>query len=135
MGIEDNINSRGAPSYFDRVEDLQSKIDQYFESLSEEQSYPTVSGLALFLGYASRQSVYDLQKNKKFSYTIKRAILRIENFHEAGLYGKNVTGHIFWLKNRGWTDSQTMTIKKESKTEEELEEELRDIERRLGECE
>ena len=124
----------GAPGKYKNKEELQVAIDSYFDQLADEGSYPTISGLAIHLGYASRQSIYDLQKNKEFSYTIKRAVLRIESTHEAGLYGKNVAGHIFWLKNRGWSDSQDINIKTKAKTEEELNAEIRDLEQRLGEC-
>ena len=42
-------------------------------------------------------------------HPIKRALTVIENYHESALGGKNPTGHIFALKNRGWTD-RTETV-------------------------
>lgn len=89
------------PKY--NVKELQSKIDEYFESNPEK---PTVTGLAHFLGFVSRQSMYDYQKRKNSSYTVKRAILFIESLHEERLYGNSPTGSIFWLKNRDWRDKQ-----------------------------
>jgi hypothetical protein len=68
---------------------------------------PTTAGLALHLGYASRQSLYDLKKKEEFSYTIKRAVLLIEDYHEKSIaIGENCTGSIFWLKNHNWKDKQ-----------------------------
>lgn len=64
----------------------------------------TVTGLAMALN-TTRETLLDYQGKKKFSDTIKRAKLRIENYNEMQLYGKNVTGVIFNLKNNyGWQD-------------------------------
>jgi hypothetical protein len=69
---------------------------------------PTTAGLAHYLGYASRQSLYDKAKtDDSFSYVIKRVILFIEAYHEANLSLRDKpTGSIFWLKNHQWTDKQ-----------------------------
>ena len=87
------------------AKDLQLKIDECFENNPDK---PTVTGLAYFLGFESRQSMYDYQKRDSSSYTIKRAVLRIEEKHEANLFGGQSTGSIFWLKNRDWTDKQSI---------------------------
>lgn len=65
---------------------------------------PTITGLALFLGFASRQSFYDYEKDGLFSYAIKRARLKIESQYEKALHYNNPTGAIFALKNFGWSD-------------------------------
>lgn len=83
------------------VDELQDKIDEYFASNPEK---PTVTGLAYFLGFESRQSLYDYKERDKSSYTIKKAVLRIESKHEERLYESASTGSIFWLKNRDWKD-------------------------------
>ena len=91
------------PKY--KVKELDSKIKEYFASNPEK---PTVTGLAHFLGFESRQSLYDYKEREVSSYTIKRAILKIESKHEEKLYESAASGSIFWLKNRDWTDkSQT----------------------------
>lgn len=95
----------------DGVEEIQNKIDLYFESLVHETkdgtTYddPTFSGLALALGYTSRQSLWENSKsNKPISLPLKRAMLRIEESYEKGLRFQTCTGAIFALKNRGWAD-------------------------------
>lgn len=90
----------GRPRIYDDPDELQEECDLFFES----ESKPTVNGLALFLGFASKQSLYDYQGNEKFSYPIKRALTMIEAAHEKNLYGTTVTGSIFALKNMGWKD-------------------------------
>ena len=110
----------GRPPKYKTIEDLEKELKSYFEKCDER---PTVSGLAHHLGFLSRQSIYDFQVKKKpeFAYTIKRAVLQIEQKHELGLYDQSNAGHIFWLKNRGWTDQQSIdsnimiTVKREKK--------------------
>lgn len=105
----------GRPMMYETVEELQSAIDEYFEvkcaptiigdSDKWQQNPPTVSGLALHLGFADRQSIYDYKEREEFSCTIKRAITRIEEYAEKQiLSGGQATGAIFWLKNKGWVD-------------------------------
>jgi len=97
----------GRPPKYKTVEELQTAIDKYFEDVANEEK-PTVTGLAYHLGFTSRQSIYDFETKKKkvFAYTIKRAVLKIEHKHELGLYNQSNAGHIFWLKNRRWSDKQ-----------------------------
>ena len=57
-----------------------------------------------FLGFASKQSLYDYEKDERFSYPIKRALTMIECELEKRLENQSVSGIIFALKNMGWTD-------------------------------
>lgn len=91
--------------------ELQEIIDLYF---IENPEYPTISGLALFLGFESRQSFYDYEKNEIHSYTIKRARLRIENSYEESLRKHGRSGDIFALKNFGWKDTQDIKVESNS---------------------
>ena len=98
------MSSAGRPPYFSDVDELEKKIDAYFESIKKEKEDATITGLALYLGFSSRQSFYDYENNEHFSYTIKRARLRIECEYEKGLHSKFPAGSIFALKNFGWAD-------------------------------
>jgi len=102
---------------FKKDEDLREKIDQYFKEKCgvkydkdgniESIHPPTMTGLALFLGFADRRSLYDYKKDPMHSLTIKRAVSRMVVFAEEQLFsGKTPTGAIFWLKNHGWSDKQ-----------------------------
>lgn len=123
----------GRPPKFETPEAIQEKIDEYFEYIEGDYNWvddettgerkkeyerypesPAISSLALFLGFESRQSLYDYEKDGEFSYTIKRARLKIESFYEQNLLGRGVTGAIFALKNFGWRDKQEMDIKVDS---------------------
>lgn len=77
---------------------------------------PTISGLALHLGFVNRQSMYDYENRGEFSDTIKTARLRCENWVEiAGLEGNTPPAMaIFALKNYGWTDKSEVELNTDS---------------------
>lgn len=116
-------DTAGAPPKYETVEILQAAIDKYFKYIegiftieTDEDTgqpkkiwerYPepaTITGLAYWLGFDSRQSIYDYKGRAGFSYTIKRARLRIEANYEKNLSGQQPAGSIFALKNLGWND-------------------------------
>jgi len=82
------------------------KVKEKIQVLVRRPEPPTITGLALYCNFESRQSFYDYEKNGEFSYTIKRARLRIEMEYEKALHGTSPTGAIFALKNFGWKDKQ-----------------------------
>lgn len=96
----------GAPPIYRTPEELQRKIDEYFNGLEFSKEPATITGLCLSCDFESRQSFYDYEKRDEFSYTIKRARLRIEHVYEKMLASKNSTGAIFALKNFDWSDKQ-----------------------------
>lgn len=122
------MEGAGRPSLFKTVEEIERKIEEYYffiegefeimdyvnllgepdkkKVYTREAENPSITGLALYLGFESRQSIYDYEKSGEFSYTIKRARLKIESAYEQALLTRNSTGAIFALKNFGWTDKQ-----------------------------
>jgi hypothetical protein len=90
----------GRPRVYENADELEIAVDAYFEAEGKK----TMTGLALALGFDSRQSLYDYQKNETFSYIINKALLRVECQYEENLSGNNVAGSIFVLKNMGWKD-------------------------------
>lgn len=69
---------RGRPRKYESVEELDNAIQSYFDEHLEDINIP---GLAYHLGFESRQSIYDYKENDLFSYSIKRAILKIESVY------------------------------------------------------
>jgi len=102
----------GRPPKYKTSEEIEAAISKYWDSLGKDK--PTVTGLALFLGFESRQSFYRYENDGEFSYTIKKARLKIESIYEQNLHSGNATGSIFALKNFGWSDKtevdHTVTI-------------------------
>jgi hypothetical protein len=111
------LEMSGRPPLFESSIQMSEKISQYFqehlpyevelEDGGTKMVFPnpiTITGLCLYLGFESRQSFYDYEEKKEFSYIIKRARLVIESMYEEYLQSKNPTGSIFALKNMSWTD-------------------------------
>lgn len=74
------------------------------------------TGLALHLGFSSRDSLNDYGKKPGFSDSVKKALLRIESKYEkAAFTARNAAGPIFALKNFGWKDKTEIdqTVKQE----------------------
>ena len=88
-------------------EDLEKAIDKYFEILDTKA--PTITGLALHLGFNSRRTFYNYGSNPYYKKIIDRARLRIEESYEQRLHGGKPTGAIFALKNLGWRDNLDVT--------------------------
>lgn len=99
----------GRPLTIETPEEFARLADLYFETLGEEE-VPTVNGLALALGFNSRQSLLNYADKPEFVDTVKRARTRMENAWEQRLAGPNAAGTIFWLKNQGWTDKTEQVI-------------------------
>jgi hypothetical protein len=107
-------------------EEIQEKIDKYFsdcegEVLKDEEGNPilnkyggviimgskppTITGLALALGFASRQALLNYQDREEFNDTIMRAKSRVEQYAEERLFDRDGSnGAQFSLKNnfKGW---------------------------------
>lgn len=93
----------------DDISAIKVKIDEYFDECEKKEQHPTYCGLAYHLGYASRQSIWEnANSDNGISLPLKRAMLKIESTYERMLSGNSCTGAIFALKNRGWTDKQSV---------------------------
>ena len=100
---------------FKTVEELEEKVESFFTSDDaflinykdggEERTFaPTISGLALHLG-VDRRTIVNYSNKEEYFPTIKKARARIEAHLEKKLFGNNVTGLIFNLKNNfDWKD-------------------------------
>jgi hypothetical protein len=97
----------GRKAKYEAPEDLELAIDAYFEEFGNGV---TISGLAYYLGFESRQSMYDYKERPEFSYIIKRAALFIEQNYEGKLSNTSPTGAIFALKNMGWKDKHEQEL-------------------------
>lgn len=120
----------GRPYIIKDVEELEKRIDEYFDMcegklLTDENGQPiltkwgqeihigkkppTVTGLALYIGLASRQALLNYQGRKEFNDAITRAKSRVEEYAEGRLYDKDgSSGAQFNLKNnfKGWNGEQ-----------------------------
>ncbi len=120
----------GRPPKYKSKEEIQEKIDAYFEEckgkvLKDDNGRPvldkndrpviignrpmTITGLALALGFSSRQSLLNYKAKKEFLDTITRAYARVEQYTEERLFDKDgAAGAKFSLANNfeGWKEKQ-----------------------------
>lgn len=98
----------GRPPIIETPEELTAAADRYFAMCRRTKQPPTITGLALFLGYTSRQSLIDAANSRDglLSDAIKIQKSRVEEVYERNLHGAKAVGSIFALKNFGWKDKQ-----------------------------
>ena len=129
---EGNHNS-GIKPFYTTVEDMQKVIDDYFivcegKLLLDADGEPrlskydvpiyidnkplTVTGLALHLGFNSRQALLNYQGKEAFNDAIVRAKAKVEQYAETRLFDKDGNaGARFSLSNnfKGWADKQEVS--------------------------
>ena len=112
-------NKGGRPPKYNSPEELEEMINGYFDGLviynaeAKEQGWdlkhPTVTGLAIAVDLTRTGLIEYCDKNEEYSNTIRKAKAKIEEYVEQRLYGNNVTGLIFNLKNNyGWKDKREL---------------------------
>jgi hypothetical protein len=99
-------NRGGRPPMYESADELSNRCAAYFEYCDEQKVKATITGLALWLGFDSRQSLYDYEDKQEFTYIIKRAKLAVENSYETSATAFD----IFALKNMGWKDKTEQEI-------------------------
>lgn len=110
----------GRPLLFKSKEELQLRIDDYFNSCWEEdeetgkkkQIRPyTITGLANYLD-CDRHTLINYEEKEEFFTTIKRAKSMCEQYADEYLFtGKNTAGAIFNLVNNyGWENKRNTDI-------------------------
>lgn len=145
------LTNSGRPLKFKTGAALQRRCNKYFEWIQGEReadiqedigdgkavtvpgkwirySEPaTITGLALFLGFCNKSSLYDYaKKSDEFSLPIKRALSMVEHGYELNINGKNAAGPIFALKNFGWKDEQHVNQTNVNLNSKELDDEALD---------
>lgn len=149
MGGDGDENGR--PPKYESKEQIEGLIEEYFRSCEGEmlkdddgnivynkfgepvvigRKPPTVTGLALALGFSTRLSLLNYQGKKEFANTITRAKTCIEEYAERRLFDRDgVHGAKFSLINnfRGWSDKSRDETEKE--TLEKLDRILEGIDR------
>lgn len=92
---------RGRPIKYASVEELQKKIDEYFEITPLKECM--ITGLAVHLD-TSRTTLMDYQERDEYFNTIKKAKDKIEMAYELRGMQKGGVFDIFRMKNMGWQD-------------------------------
>ena len=130
---ENGKNATGAPSKYNSPEEMQAVIDEWIAKSSGKiledadgnpvlykgepvyiDRYPlTVTGLALALGFNSRQSLLNYNADPRFTEVITKAKSYVEQYVESRLFDKDgCNGAKFSLTNsfRGWKEKQEIEM-------------------------
>src|SRR5699024_8739289 len=98
----------GRPRRYETPEDFETRVYEYQQHCKESKEPVTWTGLALFLGCSSRQSIDEYLKYEGFSDVVKKAKSFVEWNYELRLCGDKPTGAIFALKTIGCSDKQDL---------------------------
>ena len=131
----------GRPPKYEHKEEIEGLIEEYFKKcegkiLKDEEGEvifdkfgnpvivgarpPTVTGLALALGFSTRLSLLNYQGKKEFMNTITRAKSMVEAYAEERLFDKDGSnGARFSLINnfRGWTEKPQTDLDEQEQEE------------------
>lgn len=123
-------NSVGRPPMYKTPEEMQKAIDAYFEGcdgkyvtddegnlMTDKDGHPvktkprpyTITGLALALGFTTRQSLLNYEGDPEFLDTVRKAKARVEMYAEERLFDRDgASGAKFNLSNnfKGWSEKQ-----------------------------
>jgi hypothetical protein len=115
--------SAGRPPIFSTPEEMQKAVDYYFDTTQSPvvtktgvEYVPgpyTMTGLALALGFNSRQTLYEYEENPVFSDTVLRARARVVAYAEGRLYDRDgAQGAKFALSNYkdGWVERSEQVV-------------------------
>ena len=124
------VNKGGRPPMYKTAKEMQKAIDAYFKECKGkiatlddgevardkygipiiiESRPPTITGLALALGFNSRQALLNYQEKDEFNDTITRAKSKVEQYAEERLFDKDgANGAKFSLANNfsGWKEKK-----------------------------
>lgn len=94
------------PAYWTEPEQLQKRIDEYYQDCRQRGVALTFAGLAAFLE-VDRKTIYNYGQKDAFFPTIKKAKQKIEASWEEHSFTKDANASsIFVMKNYGYTDRQ-----------------------------
>lgn len=130
-------NTGGRPPKYESPEEFAKKLDEYIEyedslkpidkSSGQGKGIYTLEGAALYLGFATRDSMYDYAKKQEFSYIINRFKLFLTDWNVKKLYwGGTFAGANFWLRNHGGYTDEVIQHQRQEITNVTITEKKRD---------
>lgn len=106
--MSDEKRPQGRPRHYNSPEEFDAKVDEYLEHCKETGEPIMWTGIALFLGFNSRNSLDEYANYDGFSGSVKRAKMFVEQAYELRLVKQGRAADMFALKNFKWSDKQTV---------------------------
>lgn len=113
---------KGNPRRWRSAKALQAAVDAYFEECSEEGRVPSVAGLALALGFMSRQALARYtdrmheENNDDYVVIVTSAKTRIEEANIQLAYNKEASAGARFMLQNGFNYSEKQEIGLNSNT-------------------
>ena len=100
----------GRPRKVADADEAYQRIETYVEDCEAAERPITMTGMAMALGFAERQSLnyYASKEGDPLFVPIKWAMMIVQRSYEERLYAGAGAGPIFALKNMGWSDKQEL---------------------------
>ena len=92
---------------------MQPVLDKYGQPVIVDAHPPTVTGLALYLGFSGRSGFLNYQGKEGFKDVYDRALSRVEQYTEERLFDRDgVQGAKFSLANnfKNWSEKQELNV-------------------------
>jgi hypothetical protein len=111
---------------FKRKSILLDAIDNYFNSLKlaeangDKTCTPTLTGLAIHLGFTSKEDFEYYEIMGRYAWIAKQARFKIMAYYEGRLLMPAPTGAIFALKSLGWHERPKAAEQPETQTSIEV---------------
>jgi hypothetical protein len=100
----------GRPPKYTSPAEMARVGNAYLDQQLAEGKPLTVTGLAIALGFCERKALIDYTGKEQFRHVVKSLKARVEQWIESRMYGNQVAGAIFVLKNMGWSDKQDIGL-------------------------
>lgn len=128
------LQTSGRPPIYSTHEEIAAKLDEYIayedymRGNGKGKGIYTMEGAALYLGFATRQSMYDNEKrDAEFSYIMLRFRSFLTDWNVKKLYwGGTMPGAMFWLKNHGGYTDEVIQHQKQEISHVEIVEKKRE---------
>lgn len=85
-------------------------VDLFVETRTAENKPLTFTGLALFLGFCSREGIDGYLGFPEFVDSVRRAKAIVQDAYETRLHGPNNSGARFALTNYGWKNASSVDV-------------------------
>lgn len=99
------IRRNEGPRKFKSAEEIYELAEAFGQKCIKERRPMTITGMALALGFNSRDAFYKYEQDSAFGYAMRRVRTIVEEGYELRLHGSTPTGAIFALKSMGWQES------------------------------
>lgn len=106
----ENQRRLGRPRKYSTPAEFDAMVDMYLIVAKEQNEPLTFTGMALFLGFSSRDGIDIYKTYDGFSGSVERARALVQMGYENGLHTPSNAGARFALTNYGWKNASSVDV-------------------------